>query len=54
MKLKAVARMGIAKEHAKWCAVAVATYRFWPDITFNEEQVASLTMDQKLELVECW
>jgi len=53
LKLKAVARMGIAKEHAKWCAVAVATYRFWPDITFNEEQVASLTMDQKLELVEC-
>ena len=26
LKLKAIARMGIAKEHAKWSPVAVATY----------------------------
>lgn len=52
LKLKAVARMGIAKEHAKWSPVAVATYRFWPVITINEEQVATLTMEQKQELVD--
>lgn len=52
LKLKAIARMGIAKEHAKWSPVAVATYRFWPDIEFNEEQLATLTLDQKQELVD--
>lgn len=52
LKLKAIARMGIAKEHAKWSPVAVATYRFWPNITINEEQVATLTMEQKQELVD--
>lgn len=52
LKLKAVARMGIGKEHAKWTPVAVATYRFWPIITINEEQVATLTMEQKQELIE--
>ena len=53
LKLKAVARMGISKEHTKWCPVAVATYRFWPIITINEEAVATLTMEQKQELVDC-
>lgn len=52
LKLKAVARMGIAKEHAKWSAVAVATYRFWPVINVNEEQMATLTMEQKQELID--
>lgn len=52
LKLKAIARMGISKEHAKWCPVAVATYRFWPIVTINEEQMATLTMEQKQELVD--
>ena len=52
LKLKAVARMGIGKEHAKWSPVAVATYRFWPIITINDEQVATLTMEQKQELID--
>lgn len=45
--------MGIAKEHAKWSPVAVTTYRFWPEITINEEQCATLTLEQKHELVDC-
>ena len=53
LKLKAIARMGIAKEHAKWCPVAVATYRFLPIIRIHDEQVATLTMEQKAEIVEC-
>eukprot|EP00934_Nitzschia_sp_Nitz4_P006883 Nitzschia sp. Nitz4//scaffold189_size62959//43287//44375//NITZ4_006314-RA/size62959-snap-gene-0.10-mRNA-1//-1//CDS//3329539914//6873//frame0 len=52
LKLKAVARMGIGKEHAKWSPVAVATYRFWPNIYINHEQLATLTMEQKQELVD--
>lgn len=52
MKFKAIARMGISKEHAKWCPVAVATYRFWPVITINEEACSMLTLEQKQELVE--
>lgn len=52
LKLKAIARMGISKEHAKWSPVAVATYRFWPVVTINDEQVSTLTMEQKQELVD--
>ena len=52
LKLKAIARMGISKEHAKWCPVAVATYRFWPIITINAEACNMLTMEQKQELVD--
>lgn len=52
LKLKAIARMGISKEHAKWCPVAVATYRFWPVITINEEACNMLTLEQKQELVD--
>ena len=52
LKLKAVARMGISKEHAKWCPVAVATYRFFPIITINDDACDTLTMDQKQMLVD--
>lgn len=52
LKLKAIARMGISKEHAKWCPVAAATYRFWPIITINDEACSTLTHDQKQQLVD--
>ena len=52
LKFKAIAHMGISKEHAKWCPVAVATYRFWPIININAEEMASLSMEQKQFLVE--
>ena len=52
LKLRAIGRMGISKEHAKWCPVAVATYRFWPIITINNEACNMLTMEQKQELVD--
>jgi DNA-directed RNA polymerase II subunit RPB3 len=52
LKFKAIARLGISKEHAKWCPVAVATYRFWPVITIDHEQMAKLTTAQKQELVD--
>lgn len=52
LKLKAIARLGISKEHSKWCPVAVATYRFWPSIDINDEAMATLTMEQKQEIVD--
>lgn len=53
IKLKAFARMGISKEHAKWCPVAAATYRFWPIITINDELCSTLSLEQKQQLVDC-
>jgi len=52
LKLKAIARMGISKEHSKWSPVAIATYRFWPIITINEEACSCLSHEQKQELVD--
>ena len=52
LKVKCVARMGTAKEHAKWSPVAVATYRFWPKITINQEACLSLTQQEKQLLVD--
>ena len=52
MQLTAVAKKGIAKEHAKWSPVAVATFKFEPIIEINEEREALLTPDQKAEFVE--
>jgi DNA-directed RNA polymerase II subunit RPB3 len=51
LSLRAVARLGISKEHTKWCPVAVATYRFEPIITLNEAAIATLSADQKQEIV---
>lgn len=53
LKIKAIARIGINKEHAKWSPVAVATYKFWPEITINHEQLSLLTLEQKQEIVDC-
>ena len=50
--IKAYARLGISKEHAKWCPVAVATYRFIPEVTLNQEALSTLTREQKQQLVD--
>mmetsp|Transcript_2455 Transcript_2455/g.4577 ORF Transcript_2455/g.4577 Transcript_2455/m.4577 type:complete len:320 (+) Transcript_2455:149-1108(+) len=50
--IKAHARLGISKEHAKWCPVAVATYRFIPEVTLNQEMLAKLSTEQKQQLVD--
>lgn len=52
LKIKAIARLGILKEHSKWSPVAVATYRMWPDVQINHEQMSLLTMEQKQSLVD--
>jgi DNA-directed RNA polymerase II subunit RPB3 len=36
----------------KWCQMAVATYKFQPIITINEDACTTLTQDQKQQLVD--
>jgi len=52
IRLTAVARLGIAKEHAKWSPVCTATYRFDPIIELNHEKMDQLTHDQKNLLID--
>ncbi|RHY91236.1 hypothetical protein DYB35_001633, partial [Aphanomyces astaci] len=40
LKLNAIAKLGIGKEHAKWSPVAVATYMFEPIITLNQSAIS--------------
>mmetsp|Transcript_37262 Transcript_37262/g.49115 ORF Transcript_37262/g.49115 Transcript_37262/m.49115 type:complete len:321 (+) Transcript_37262:90-1052(+) len=52
IKLKAIAKMGIGKEHAKWIPVAVATYQFEPVIKINEQVMDMLSEEQRTNIVE--
>ncbi|ETW01785.1 hypothetical protein H310_06366 [Aphanomyces invadans] len=50
LKLNAIAKLGIGKEHAKWSPVAVATYMFEPIITLNQNVLSTYTSEQRVEL----
>jgi len=49
IKLKAVARKGIGKEHAKWSPACGITYQFDPDVRLNYRAMEDLTTPQKKE-----
>ena len=51
IQLTAIARKGIAKEHAKWSPVCVATYQFDPVIQINPDAMAQLTVPQREDVV---
>ncbi|KAF1778213.1 Ribonuclease H-like domain [Phytophthora cactorum] len=50
LRLSAIAKLGIGKEHAKWSPVAVATYMYDPIITLNQAVLSTYTPEQKAEL----
>lgn len=50
LKLRAIARKGIGKDHAKWIPVATAVYHVMPEITINEALVDELTEAEREEL----
>ncbi|CAK4084305.1 unnamed protein product [Aphanomyces euteiches] len=50
LKLNAIAKLGIGKEHAKWSPVAVATYMFEPIITLNQSVLNTYKSEQRVEL----
>ncbi|RYR14160.1 hypothetical protein Ahy_B04g070772 isoform C [Arachis hypogaea] len=52
VKLRAIARKGIGKDHAKWSPAATVTFMYEPEIHINEDLMESLTLEEKKEWVE--
>ncbi|POM76672.1 DNA-directed RNA polymerase II [Phytophthora palmivora] len=53
LRLSAIAKLGIGKEHAKWSPVAVATFMYDPIITLNQAVLSTYSPEQKAELYKC-
>jgi len=51
IKLKAIAKKGVGKEHAKWSPTCGTTYQFEPDIRINQTRMEELDEKSKMEWV---
>lgn len=51
LKLRATARKGIGKDHAKWIPVATTMFQYAADININQTLMDELTEEQKQEFV---
>ena len=51
LKLKAIARKGIGKDHAKWQPVATVAFQYMPDIRINHALMDTLSEDKKREWI---
>lgn len=51
IKLRAVARKGIGKDHAKWIPVATAVFQYAADIKLNQTLMDELDEAQRQEFV---
>ena len=51
LRLRAIAKRGIGKIHAKWSPVAVATYTFEPLVRLNDTRLDEITESQRRDFV---